>query len=56
MLPRHKKAISEMKSAEKKLKDAQMKYAKTKDAAAKALKAVQDAKARRAAAQELWES
>jgi hypothetical protein len=56
MLPRHKKAISEMKSAEKKLKDARTKYAKTKEAAAKALKGVQDAKARLAAAQELWES
>ncbi len=56
MLPRHKKALSEMKSAEKKLKDARTKYAKTKQAAAKALKGVQDAKARLAAAQELWES
>jgi hypothetical protein len=56
MLPRHKKTKSEMKSAEKKLKDARTKYAKTKEAAAKALKGVQDANARVAAAQELWES
>jgi hypothetical protein len=56
MLPRHKKALSEMKSAEKKLKDARMKYIKTKEAAAKALKGVKDAKARLAAAQQLWES
>ena len=56
MLPRHKKALSEMKSAEKRLKDAQTKYAKTKEAAAKALKGVKEAKARLAAAHELWES
>ncbi|MBV9072210.1 MAG: hypothetical protein JOZ10_01165 [Acidobacteria bacterium] len=45
-----------MKSAEKKLKDARTKYAKAKEATAKALKGVNDAKARLAAAQELWES
>lgn len=45
-----------MKSAEKRLKDAQTKYAKTKEAAAKALKGVKEAKARLAAAHELWES
>jgi hypothetical protein len=56
MLPRHKKALSDMKSAEKKLKDAQTKYDKTKEALAKARKGVADAKARLAAAQELWES
>jgi chromosome segregation ATPase len=56
MLPRHKKALSDMKSAEKKLKDARTKYDKTKEALAKALKGVASAKARLAAAQELWES
>lgn len=56
MLSRHKRALSEMKSAEKRLKDALTKYAKTKEAAAKALKGVKDARARLAAAQELWES
>ncbi len=56
MLPRHRRAKSEIKDAEKKLKDARTKYAKTKEAAAKALKGVQDAKPRLAAAQELWES
>ena len=56
MLARHKRALSDMKSAEKKLKDAKTKYMKTKEALAKAQKGVQDAKARLAAAQELWES
>jgi hypothetical protein len=56
MLPRHKKAMSEMKSAEKKLRDARAKYLKSKEATAKALKGVNDAKARLTAAQELWES
>ena len=45
-----------MKSAEKKLRDAQTKYRKTKEALGKAQKGVADAKARLAAAQELWES
>ena len=45
-----------MKSAEKKLKDARIKYTKTKEALAKAQKGVAEAKARLAAAQELWES
>jgi len=36
MLARHKKARSDMKSAAKKLKDARIKYAKTKQATAKA--------------------
>ncbi len=45
-----------MKPAEKKLKDARIKYAKIKEALAKAQKGVADAKARLAAAQELWES
>lgn len=56
MLPRHKKALSDMKSAEKKLKDTRIKYAKTKEALVKAQKGVADAKSRLAAAQELWES
>jgi hypothetical protein len=56
MLARHKKALSDMNSAEKKLKDARIKYAKTKQALAKAQKGVADAKARLATAQELWES
>ena len=56
MLPRHRKARSDMKSAEKKLKDARTKYAKTKEALVKAQKGVADAKARLAAAQDLWES
>ena len=56
MLRRHKKALSDMKSAEKKLNDARIKYTKTKQALAKAQKGVVDAKARLAAAQDLWES
>jgi hypothetical protein len=56
MLARHKKALSDMNSAEKKLKDARIKYTKTKQALAKAQKGVADAKARLATAQELWES
>ena len=56
MLPRHKKTLSDMKSAEKKLNDARIKYTKTKQALAKAQKGVVDAKARLAAAQDLWES
>jgi chromosome segregation ATPase len=56
MLPRHKKARSDMKSAEKKLRDAQAKYRKMKEELGKAQKGVADAKARLAAAQELWES
>ena len=43
-------------SAEKKLKDARTKYTKTREALAKAQKSITDAKARLAAAQELWES
>ncbi len=50
MLPRHKKARSDMKSAEKKLRDAQTKYMKTKEALGKAQKGVASAKARLAAA------
>lgn len=45
-----------MKSAEKKLRDAQNKYNKTRTELAKARKGVVEAKARVAAAQELWES
>ena len=45
-----------MKSAEKKLKDARTKYAKSKQPTAKAWKEVNDAKVRLAAAKELWES
>ena len=45
MLPRHKKALSDMKSAEKKLKDARIKYTKTKQALSKAQIGVADAKA-----------
>jgi len=56
MLPRHKKALSDMKSAEKKLRDARTKYGKTREALAKAQKGVTAAKARLAAAQDLWES
>jgi len=56
MLPRHKKAISDMKSAQKKLKDAQTKRAKTREALAKVQKDIDEAKARIAAAQKLWES
>ena len=56
MLPRHRKARSDIKSAEKKLKDARAKCTKTKEALAKALKGVAIAKARLAAAQKLWES
>ena len=56
MLPRHKKALSEMKSAEKKLKDARTKQTKTREAFAKVQKDVAEAKARLSAAQELWES
>ena len=56
MLARHKKALSDMKAAEKKLRDARTKYTKTKEALVKAQKGVADAKARLAAAQELWES
>lgn len=56
MLPRHKKALSDMKSAEKQLKDARTKYRKTKEALTKAKKGVDAAKTRLAAAQELWES
>lgn len=56
MLSRHKKALSDMKSAEKKLRDAQNKYNKTRTELAKARKGVVEAKARVAAAQELWES
>ena len=56
MLPRHKKAMSDIKSAHKKLKDAQNKYAKTRAALAKARKEVEDAKARLSLAQERFES
>ena len=56
MLPRHKKAMSDIKSAQKKLRDAQTKYTKTRAALAKVLKDVADAKARLAVAQELLES
>lgn len=56
MLPRHRKARSDIKSAEKKLKDARAKYTKTKEALAKALQGVITAKARLATAQKLWES
>ena len=48
--------MSDMKSAEKKLKDALTKYTKTRAALAKARKDVADARARLAAAQELLES
>ena len=56
MLPRHKKALSDMKSAEKKLKDARTKQTKTREAFAKVQKDVAEAKARLSAAQELLES
>ena len=56
MLPRHKKALSDMKSAEKKLKDARTKQTKTREALAKVEKDIAEAKARLSAAQELWES
>jgi septal ring factor EnvC (AmiA/AmiB activator) len=56
MLPRHKKALSDIKSAEKKLRDARTKYRKTKDELAKAKKRVDEARTRLLAAQELYES
>lgn len=56
MLSRHKKALSDMKSAEKKLKDARTKQTKTREAFAKVQKDVAEAKARLSAAQELLES
>jgi len=56
MLQRHKKAMSDIKSAEKKLRDVQTKYRKTRESLEKVRKQVTDAKARLAAAQQLWES
>ena len=56
MVPRHKKALSDMKSAEKELKDARTKQTKTREALAKVHKDVAEAKSRLSAAQELWES
>jgi vacuolar-type H+-ATPase subunit H len=56
MLPRHKRALSDIKSSEKKLKDTLNKYTKIKEALAKARKDVADARARLAAAHELLES
>ena len=56
MLPRHKKSLSDIKSAEKKLKDKLTKYTKTREALAKVRKDVADARARLAAAEELLES
>jgi len=56
MLPRHKKALSDIKSAEKKLKDTQTKFRKTREALQKVRKEVAAAKARLAAAEELLES
>jgi hypothetical protein len=56
MLPRHKKALSDIKSAEKKLRDARTKYRKTKDELAKAKKRVDEAQTRLVAAQDLYES
>lgn len=44
MLPRHKKAFSDMKSAEKKLKDARTKYIKTKEVLAKSQQGVASAR------------
>ena len=49
-------ALSDMKSAEKKLKDARTKQTKTREALAKVHKDVAEAKSRLSAAQELWES
>lgn len=56
MLPRHKKALSDIKSAEKKLKDTLTKYTKMREALAKVRKDVAEARARLAAAEELLES
>jgi predicted nucleic acid-binding Zn-ribbon protein len=56
MLSRHKKALSDMKSAEKKLKEPRTKQTKTREALAKVQKDIAEAKARLSAAQELWES
>jgi septal ring factor EnvC (AmiA/AmiB activator) len=56
MLPRHKKALSDIKSAEKKLKDTLTKYTKTREVLAKVRKDVADARARLAAAHDLLES
>lgn len=56
MLPRHKKALSDIKSAEKQLRDARTKYRKTKEELAKARKRVVEAQTRLRAAQDLYES
>jgi hypothetical protein len=56
MLPRHKKALSEIKSAEKQLKDARTKYGKMNEELTKARKRVADAQVRLRAAEDLYES
>jgi len=56
MLPRQKKAISDMKAAEKRLKDARFRHAKTREALARLHKEIAAAKDRLAAVHELLES
>jgi hypothetical protein len=56
MLPRHEKAFSQIKSAEKQLKDARATHPKMQDDLAKAKKRVSEAQSRLAAAGELYES